>query len=353
MKVAFTYNLRLGNSEEEAEFDSKETVDAIANAIESAGHEVDRIEVSVPASDVIEQLETADPDIIFNTAEGRGGPMREAFFPTLFDELSIPYTGSNPAAMTLTLDKWLTKLVLLQHGIDTPRGAKVTHDNLAEIIERGPGLAFPIIVKPNFEGSSIGIGADSVANDSKELEKLLKSSLKAFPNGVLIEEYIEGVDVAVGYLNGVGHDDGLLPPVEHMVEPSARGRFNIYDYRLKNLEPGSVLLRCPAQLPRDVAARLRAISLRAIGALGLRDLSRLDYRVGENGRIYLLEANALPSLSSDSSMFAASAQLGLSYDSTIAAVLNTAALRANVATARELGLRRRRRRSRAIRVGFT
>jgi len=353
MKVAFTYNLRLGNSEEEAEFDTKETVDAIAEAIESAGHEVDRIEVSVPASDVIEQIESADPDIIFNTAEGRGGPMREAFFPTLFEELGIAYTGSNPSAMSLTLDKWLTKLVLLQEGIDTPRGVLVTCDNVSDILECGPGLAFPVIVKPNFEGSSIGIAADSVANDLRELERTLKSALKAFPDGVLIEEYIDGVDIAVGYIQGVGHDDGLLAPVEHMVEPSARGRFNIYDYRLKNLEPGSVLLRCPAGVPRDVAARLRAISARAIQRLGVRDLGRLDFRVSDTGRIYLLEANALPSLSKTSSIFAATAQLGLSFDATINAVLNAAALRANVATARELGLRRRRRRSRAIRVGFT
>jgi len=353
MKVAFTYNLRLGNSEAEAEFDSKDTVDAIANAIEAAGHDDDRLEVSVPASDVIEQLESADPDIIFNTAEGRCGPMREAFFPTLFDELGIAYTGSAPTAMTLTLDKWLTKLVLQQQGIDTPRGSLVTAETAPAILERGPGLAFPLIVKPNFEGSSIGIGADSVANDLKELERLLKSALKAFPAGVLIEEYIGGTDIAVGYIAGVGHDDGLLAPVEHMVEPSARGRFNIYDYRLKHLEPGSVLLRCPAGVPRDVAARLRAISLSAIQHLGVRDLARLDYRVNEDGRIYLLEANALPSLSQGSSIFAATAQLGLSYNGTIAAVLNAAALRANVATARELGVRRRRGRSRTTRVGFT
>ena len=101
MKVAFTYNLRLGNSEAEAEFDSKETVDAIAAAIENAGHEVDRIEVSVPTSEVIEQIEASDPDIIFNTAEGRGGPQREAFLPSLFEEMSIPYTGSSPQTMSL------------------------------------------------------------------------------------------------------------------------------------------------------------------------------------------------------------------------------------------------------------
>ena len=108
MKVAFTHNLRLTDSEREAEFDTAETVDAIARAIEAAGHTVEKIEVSGPASRLLERIENADPDIIFNTAEGSGGRMREAFYPSLFDELRVPYTGSDAYTMTLTLDKWLT-----------------------------------------------------------------------------------------------------------------------------------------------------------------------------------------------------------------------------------------------------
>ena len=210
MKVAFTYNLRRTNSEDEAEFDTAETVDAIADAIEAAGHEVDKIEVSGPAAHLLERIEASDPDIIFNTAEGRGGRMREAFYPALFEEIGVPYTGSDAYAMALTLDKWLTKLVLLRHGIDTPRGRLINAENLPAIAEQGPGLAFPIIVKPNYEGSSKGIAGDSVANDFRELMTLLKAAVKVYPDGVLMEEYIEGLDIAVGYLHGVGLDDGLL-----------------------------------------------------------------------------------------------------------------------------------------------
>ncbi len=354
MKVAFTYNLRRIDSEEEAEFDTAETVDAIADAIEAAGHEVDKIEVSGPAATLLERLEASDPDIIFNTAEGRGGRMREAFYPALFEEIGVPYTGSDAYTMAVTLDKWLTKLVLLRHGIDTPRGRLINVDNLATLAEQGPGLAFPVIVKPNYEGSSKGIAADSVANDFKELMTLLKAAVKAYPDGVLMEEYIEGVDISVGFVNGVGLDDGLLAPVEFMFEPSRPHGFTVYDYVKKNVEPQAVRMRCPASVPRDVAARLRAISHDAIKGLGLKDIARLDFRVADDGRIYLLEANALPSLSRGSSIFAATAQLGLSYDHTIAAVLNAAALRGNVATAHELGLRHKRRgRSRPVRVGFT
>jgi len=351
MKVAFTHNLRLTNSEEEAEFDTAETISFIASSIEAAGHEVEKIEVSGPASDTLERLEACDPDIIFNSAEGRGGRMREAFYPALFEELDIPYTGSDAYTMALTLDKWLTKLVVSRHGIDTPRAVLINPANVKATLERGLGLAFPVIVKPNYEGSSKGIADDSVVNNITELAPILKSALRTYPDGVLVEEYIPGSDICVGYINGVGHDDGLLMPVEMSVDPTAANRFNIFDYRLKNLEPGRVQLRCPPNIPRDVSARLRQISHEAIAALGLRDMARLDYRISDDGRICLLEGNALPALDKSSSIFAATAQLGMTAKATIAAVLNAAALRANVATARELGMRRRR--SQPIRVGFT
>lgn len=354
MKVAFTHNLRLSDSEQEAEFDTAETVDDIANSIEAAGHEVTKIEVSGPVSNLLERLENADPDIIFNTAEGSSGRTREAFYPSLFEELGVPYTGADAYAMTLTLDKWLTKLVVARHGADTPRAALISSRNLDRVNERGIGLAFPIIVKPNYEGSSKGIADDSVVTDPCELMSVLKKSLRTYPDGVLVEEYVEGIDVTVGYIHGVGHDDGLLMPVEHLVETSSDHPFNIYDYRLKHVDTGSVQFRCPAEIPRDVAARLRSVSLDLIQVLGIRDLGRLDFRIANDGRFYLLEANALPSLSKNSSMVVATSQLGLTFQATIQAVLNAAALRSNVATARELGMRRKRRtRTHPIRVGFT
>ncbi len=352
MKIAFTHNLRLSDSEEEAEFDSAETVQAIAAAIEAAGHEVEKVEVSGPAANMLERIESIDPDLVFNTAEGRRGRMREALYPALFEEAGVPYTGSDAYTMALTLDKFLTKLVVGRQGIDTPRAELIGADRINEAIERGLGLAFPVIVKPNWEGSSKGIDLDSVVEEPKELGAVLKAAARRFPEGVLVEEYVDGIDVSVGYIAGLGHDAGLLMPVEHIVERSPRSPFTVYDFRLKNLEPGEVQMRCPAAIPRDVAARLRAISREVIAALGLRDLARLDYRIAEDGRIYFLEANALPSLSPSSSVFVATSQLGLTFRATVAAILNAAALRCNLATAAELGMRRRSR-VQPYRVGFT
>ena len=187
MKIAFTHNLRLTTSEDEAEFDSVETVDAIALALAAAGHEVEKIEVSGAASHLVSRLEASDPDLIFNTAEGRRGKAREAFYPALFEELGFPYTGSDAYALTLTLDKWLTKLVLATHGVDSPRGRLVTPANLPQIMDGGIGLSFPVIAKPNYEGSSKGIGDEAVARDPKSLATLLRQALVTYPTGLIVE----------------------------------------------------------------------------------------------------------------------------------------------------------------------
>jgi D-alanine-D-alanine ligase len=350
MRIAFSHNLRLTDSEEEAEFDSAETVQAIADGLRAGGHEVETIEVTGPASHLAARLESFGPDLIFNTAEGRRGRTREAFYPSLFEELGFPYTGSDAYVLTVTLDKWLTKLVLGQKGIDTPRGRLVTPEEFRRLKDPGSlGLAFPVIVKPNYEGSSKGIVDEAVVRDPKTLAEVLPRALRAYPTGVLVEEFVAGTDVTVPFLEGRG-DDGVLLPVDYLVDPSARSRFNLYDYRLKSAEANKVSVRCPPELPRDVIARLQAISKVATRTLGIRDVGRVDFRLGEDGRIYLLEVNALPSLEHGASLFAASGREALSYDETLQSIVESAARRQGLVV--KPGARRRRPAD-PLRIGFT
>ncbi|MDB4967522.1 MAG: D-alanine--D-alanine ligase [Myxococcales bacterium] len=351
MKIAFTHNLKLTEAEEEAEFDTVETVDAIANALAAGGHEVEKIEVSGPASHLAARIEAFAPDLIFNTAEGRRGRAREAFYPALFEELNYPYTGSDAYVLTVTLDKWLTKCVVKEQGIDTPRARLVTARDLPSLekLEGSLGVGVPAIVKPNYEGSSKGIGDDSVARDWRSLRALVEKTVKQYPAGVLIEEFIPGVDVTVPFVEGLG-DEGVMMPVEYVIEAGARSKFNIYDYRLKNTAPEKVNVRCPAELPRDVLARLKAISKTAVRLLGMRDVGRIDFRLGDDGRIYFLEVNALPSLEPGASIFAASKrEEGLSYVDTILQVVKSAGVR--------WGLQRaeapKKKQSDKLRIGFT
>jgi D-alanine-D-alanine ligase len=350
VKIAFTHNLRLTDSEDEAEFDSVETVDAIANGLRAGGHEVEKIEVTGPASHLAARIESFGPDLIFNTAEGRRGRTREAFYPALFEELGFPYTGSDAYVMTVTLDKWMTKLILGAQGFDTPRARLVVPEDMQRGRDLGMfGLSFPVIIKPNYEGSSKGIGDDTVARDVPALLDMLPRSLRKYPAGALVEEFVPGTDVTVPFVEGIG-DEGVLMPVDYVIDPSARTRFNIYDYRLKSADAGRVSVRCPPDLQRDVVARLRALAKTAIRALGIRDLARIDFRLGEDGRIYLLEVNALPSLEPGSSTFSAAAREGLDYNATLGAVIASAARRQGL-TVPQVG--RRRRPPEPLRIGFS
>ncbi len=350
MRIALTHNLRLSDSEEEAEFDTRETVDALAGAIERLGHRVERIEVSGPASRTVARLEAYGPDLIFNTAEGRRGRFREAFFPALFDELGMPYTGSDAYALALTLDKQLTKLVLAQHGIPTPRWQYVEDPSRLQI----NALRYPVIVKPNFEGSSKGITQDSVVEDPLRLHALVEAALARYPAGVLVEEFVVGRDVTVPFLEAAAPErHGVLQPVEYVVDvaASATRRYAIYDYELKTKLDKLVSVRAPAKVRRAQAERIQQVCESIYRVLGIRDLGRIDLRLGDDGHLHFLEINALPSLEPGAGIYAAAALEGLHADGVLGAVIQSATARWGIQDQR--ARRGRPKRTERLKVGFT
>ncbi|EPX59162.1 D-alanine-D-alanine ligase [Cystobacter fuscus DSM 2262] len=350
MRIALTYNLKLSDSEEEAEFDSLETVNTLAAAIERLGHRLERFEVSGPASRTVARLEAYSPDLIFNIAEGRRGRFREAFYPALFEELGFAYTGSDAYALAITLDKQLTKLVLSKHGIRTPGWQFVEHLNELKVEE----LRFPVIIKPNFEGSSKGISQDSVAETVEEARTKVAHALSRYPNGVLVEEFIRGTDITVPYLAAVQNDhDGVLSPVSYDIDPAAiAGRkYDIYDYELKTKRESAVKVRAPAQLPAKMVEELRAVSKKIIAVLDCRDLGRIDFRLSDAGVPYFLELNALPSLEQGAGIYASAALEGVHLDGVVNAIIQSAARRYKIKDGRRQG--KPARKTGPLRVGFT
>lgn len=350
MRIALTHNLRISDSEEEAEFDTRETVDALAGAIERLGHRVERIEVSGPASRTVTRLEAFGPDLIFNTAEGRRGRFREAFFPALFDELGMPYTGSDAYALALTLDKQLTKLVLAQKGVRTPRWQYVEEPWQLQV----NALRYPVIVKPNFEGSSKGITQDSVVDDPMRLHEVVQDGLARYPAGLLVEEFVVGRDVTVPFLEAAAPDrHGVLQPVEYVIDPAvtAGRKYAIYDYELKTKLDKAVSVRAPAKVKRAQAERIQQLCETVYRELGIRDLGRIDLRLGDDGDLYFLEINALPSLEPGAGIYAAAALEGLHDDAVLGAVIQSAVQRWNIVD--KSARRGRPRRTERLKVGFS
>lgn len=325
MLIAFTHNLQLTDSEEEAEFDRPETVAALSASLRRLGHEVEPLEVTGTASRVVARLEALNPDLVFNTAEGSRGRFREAFYPALFDRLGIPFTGSDAYVCVLTLDKQLTKMVLAAHGVPTPRSLFVT--DVAHL--DGTPFAFPVIVKPNFEGSSIGITSESVVESSRELKARAVEMLARFPAGLLVEEFIVGHDITVPFLEKSSPaTQGILEPAgyEYLAGPSAR--YQIYDYELKSTASESVTVKVPADLPEEARQRLLELSRTVLRVLGVRDMGRIDFRVDREGRLHFIEINALPSLEEGASLYVSAARAGLTtMDDVLGAILESAAER--------------------------
>jgi D-alanine-D-alanine ligase len=351
VRIALTYNLRLSDSEEEAEFDTQETVNALAGAIERLGHRLERFEVSGPASRTVARLEAYSPELIFNTAEGRRGRFREAFYPALFDELGFPYTGSDAYALAVTLDKQLTKLILAKHGIRTPGWQYV--EKLSELTAEN--LRFPVIVKPNFEGSSKGITQDSIAETLDEVRDKVAQALAKYPAGVLVEEYIGGRDLTVPFLAAMDNDyDGVLTPVEYVIDPAATAarKYPIYDYDLKVKNYSAVSVRAPANIPAKTAEDVRKMAQTIFRVLDCRDLGRIDFRLSDAGVPYFLEINALPSLEPGAGIYASAELDGLHLDGVIGNIIQSAAKRYKIKdSARRQG--KPARKSGPLRVGFT
>jgi D-alanine-D-alanine ligase len=354
MRIALTHNLKITGSPEEAEFDSPATIDALSEALGRAGHDVERIEVSGPPSRVIARLEAFSPDLVFNTAEGHKGKTREAFYPALFDELGFPYTGSDAYTLCVTLDKTLTKRILAGYGVPTPRARLVTRAT----IESGAldDISFPVIVKPNFEGSSKGISGDfSVCEDSYELAEVADRQLSRFPAGLIVERYLRGFDVSCAFVEGLGQD-GILEPIEYVVDPQYANLYNVYDFHLKNVRPEHVTMRV-AELPPAVTERIQSLTRRIVRAFDLKDLGRCEFRVAprspssQGHDVHFLEVDALPSLDPSAGLFLAAKRRGADFDGVIRAIVKSACKRRGLSGLLESTTPRKQKKG--LRVGFT
>ncbi len=319
MIVGLTYNLKKSNSDVEdweAEYDSPQTVMAIQSAIEQAGHDTVLLE-AVPER--IRDFIDCGCDIVFNFAEGLEGRGREAQIPALLSFLGIPYTGSDEVALGIALDKTLTKQLVTANGITTPKFQLATR--ATKKIKRD--LRFPLIIKPNAEGSSKGIRESAVVNTSEQALQLLRELSHVYPGDFLIEEFIEGREVTVGLL-GNGDSIEVLPVLETLFPHED----NFYSYRVKKHSDVFLQYDCPAQLDRLTLQKIEKAARTVFSILRLRDVARMDFRISSDGIPYFLEVNPIPGLAPGFSDLPRICEAsGISYDSLINKILNTALVR--------------------------
>lgn len=322
LRIGMTYDLREVylargyDNEETAEFDHPETIEALAVALRTAGHRVDRIGA---LESLVQRLATGDRwDLVFNIAEGLHGFGREAQVPALLEAYGIPYTFSDPLVMALTLHKGLTKHVLRDCGIPTPAFAVV------ETVERfsASDLSFPVFAKPVAEGTGKGITETSRVERPEDLGGVCQDLLLRYRQPVLVEEFLPGREFTVGLL-GTGWDAEVIGVMEVRWKSTAEGE--IYSFANKEHWQGRVDYR----LAEDAEAKAAGDTARAAWrALGCRDAGRVDLRSDARGNPNFIEVNPLAGLRPGYSDLPILCELaGLSYQELIERIVASALAR--------------------------
>lgn len=328
MRITIAYNLRGDDSEATAELISAEDIDRIYKTISSLQHTVSVVEVSGKPNEVIERLLDSEPELIFNLAEGTIGSSREAFYPGLYEQMGVPFTGGNASLLHLNLDKHLAKTVLAARGISVPQGVLLTPKD--QVLP--DGLNYPLIIKPNSEGSSIGISQDSVVESPDAARKRIREMLSYYPAGLVVEEFITGRELSVPFLEN--YPGKILDIVEHTFDlDKSGGKYNIYDYGLKQgtSAADSVHVICPARINAQEEKAVLDMARQVFDIMTCPDLGRVDIRLHSNGQPYFIELNPLPSLHPDASMMVAAKIRGLEFREVIRLIIRSAARRYGLA----------------------
>ncbi len=278
-------------------------------ALKGKGYRVIPIEVK---RDLAMRLSKNKVEVAFNALHGKIG--EDGCVQGLLEVMGIPYTGSGVTASALSMDKVLAKELFIRRGIPTPP-YKLWHR------ERGGkemGVAFPVVVKPRSEGSTLGV---TIVQRKKDLPRAFQKALRFDPT-CLVERYIPGKEIAVGILNG-----RALGAIE--IQPT-RG---FYDFHTK-YTPGLARHFYPARLGKPIYRQALRLAEQASRVLGCEGTPRVDMRVTPRGNIYVLEVNSLPGLTPMSLLPEIAQGENISFPDLVERILDGARLKTTVKQSR-------------------
>ena len=296
-KVALLYNprpaaLSAGTPDDMfEEFDSAETIASIRDALLDLVAEV--VPVAADRS-LAHRLAEGGFRFAFNFAEGTGRRCREGVPAAVCELLGIPFSGSDLLTLGLTLDKAMTRRVVASE-IRLPRAVLVEReDDFAGL----GALSYPVIVKPNDEGSSKGIRDNPIADDAGAARRRCEWLRERYGCPSIVEEFVDGTEVTVGIL-GNTPEERILGMME--IEPLEPDPRFVYSLEVKRDWRSKVRYHVPPRLGAAARDEIADIAIKAFRLLGCRDVARMDFRLDGSGRLYFLECNALPGLNAANS----------------------------------------------------
>ena len=322
------YNSSNGSPPEEAknaDFDStlnlRQDVKAVKQALKDLSINVQTLGFRGLTAKVSSHFESTKPDFVFNLCETlynhRHKALSEMYVAGWLELLKIPYTGSPPLSLGLALNKMRCKQILRAGGLPVPPSVAVPVGEKPNLESITP----PFIIKPVREDGSFGITKYSVVQTPDEAEAQVNLIHKEYQQSALVEEFIGGRELTVAVIDnpprvfGIGEMDFNGLPSE---EPK------IISYRTKWAKAGPELYDFPAQIEPHLKKRLEKMSLKAFELLGCQDYARIDFRVSENRRPYILEVNPNPDLSPEEEFGKSAKALGLTYTNLVENIVESA-----------------------------
>lgn len=295
-KVAMLFNLNRHQYEYETEFDSELTIDSIYNVL-SKKYEVKKIEADKEFK-WIDELNQYAPDLVFNICEGYNGPARESVYGAILEQFNYNYSGPDSTNLLMCHNKFLVKN-LLKNYVDCPKGYSVCEEKDIELLK---DIKYPVIVKLNSEGSSMGMDEKSIVHSYAELKKQVLTLLERYDRNVLIEEYIEGQDLSMIYVESIG---ALGPCIVNCDS-------EFYDYEMKTIKDGTVDI----QTANGEYDSLKKIVLTIAKKLDIKGYAKIDFRKKDD-KYYLIEVNSQVSFHPAGEFVTCAKKDGYSFDDII------------------------------------
>ncbi len=271
---------------------------AVLNSLQQSGVDAHGVDVG---GDILEVLAKGQFDRAFNLLHGRGG--EDGVIQGALQLLDIPCTGSGVLSSALSMDKMRCKQLWQALDLPTPAMVELREEaDLPKAIER---LGLPLVVKPNHEGSSVGMSKVVVAEQLLPAWQLAKQ----YDDCIIAEPWITGGEFTIAILEGEA-----LPPIK--VETPRE----FYDFEAKYQEESTRYL-CPCGLSDERVAALQALALRAFETLNAQGWGRVDVLTDEKGEFWLLEFNSVPGMTDHSLVPMAAKAAGIDFDELVWRIL--------------------------------
>lgn len=292
----------------------------VISTVKKMGHDVYPIGVYNNLGVIGNALIEHRPHIAFNLLEEfHGYPLYDQHVVSYLELMKQPYTGCNPRGLTISHDKALSKMVLAYHHIHIPAFA-VFHMNRK--VKRSKRLKFPLLVKSISEEGSVGIARASIVNDDQKLAERVEFIHRQTKTHAIAEQYIAGREI---YVSVIGNQRlQTYTPWELLIEKLPEGAPNIATSKLKwdpaYQEKVGVVTRA-ADLSPEIAKKIASLSKKIYRILFLSGYARLDYRLTDDGRLYLLEANPNPQIAFGEDFADSAKHLGIDYEALLQKIM--------------------------------